>query len=105
MMMSLRDTLRGRVCQFGLSPDYSLGHFIDWANEQHLTPMDLLNGLDELQTILDLEAEALQKHGNENRLKRVALQRDWCLYCEKIRAHLRHCQDQTETTHRLAGGH
>lgn len=87
--MSLRDTLRGRVCQFGLSPDYPLGDFIKWTTEQGLEPVDVLHGLDELQAILNLEAEALQRHGNANRATRLEQQRYWCLYCERIRAHFR----------------
>lgn len=88
-MMSLMDVLRGRVCQFGLPPDYPLGDFINWSNEQNLELTELLGGLDELQTVLQLEADALQRHSNANRTTRLEQQTNWCLYCERIRAHLR----------------
>lgn len=101
-MMSLRDTLRGRVCQFGLSPEYSLGDFINWTNEQDLEPTDLLHSLDELQTILDLEAEALQRHGNANRTTQVEQQRYWCLYCESIRVHFRASLPPSKDDHNRA---
>lgn len=87
--MSLRDTLRGRICQFGLAPDHPLGEFILWINEQGLEPTALLHGLDELQAILNLEAEALTRHGNANRTAHLTQQRHWCLYCERIRAYVR----------------
>ncbi|MDQ2075835.1 hypothetical protein [Marinimicrobium sp. ABcell2] len=100
--MPLRHTLRARICQFRMSPNYPLGDFVDWANEQELDKSELLKRLDELQTILDLEAEALRRHGQSKSVLHLVQQEYWCFYCEQIRAYYRTLLKHPECAGRLA---
>jgi hypothetical protein len=100
--MPIRHTLRARICQFRLNPNYPLGDFVDWIDEQELDKTELLSSLDELQTILDLEAEALRRHGHPKSVLHLVQQEYWCFYCEQIRSHYRSLLKYSECNSQVA---
>jgi len=86
--MSLKSTLRGRICLFQMTPNYPVNEFVQWALGLGVTRTRLLEELDELQWQLDIEAEALRRY-SDVRSDQVVQQEYWCFYCEQIRAHFR----------------
>lgn len=94
--MSLKNTLRSRICQFQMAPNYPVNQFVQWAFGLGIARTRLLQELDQLQEQLDTEAEALRRHSHT---VLVTQQEYWCFYCEQIRAHYRMLLRQGSGTH------
>lgn len=96
--MSLKNTLRSRICRFQLTPNYPVGEFVQWAFGLGVGRTQLLRELDQLQQQLDTEAEALRQHSQDQPLL-IAQQEYWCFYCAQVRAHYRMLLKQISNLH------
>lgn len=86
--MSLKNTLKVRICIQEMTPNYPLGEFMRFTMSLGISRHQVLEELDRLQQELEAEAEVLR--GKEENRSRVAVQHEyWCFYCAQVRAHYR----------------
>lgn len=95
--MSLRHTLRSLICQFRMTPNYPLGDLVRWVEEFGPPRDELLYELDELQAQLDVEAEALRRHGKGD-TSHLLQQQYWSFYCSQVRSYYRTLYKHPELT-------
>lgn len=86
--MSLKNTLKVRICIQEMTPNYPLGEFMRLTLNLGLSRAQVLEELDQLQEELEIEAEALRSEP-ENRSRAAVQHEYWCFYCAQIRAHYR----------------
>jgi|GEM_PF-2396516 len=82
--MSLKQTIKTKICLTNMTPNYPLKEFVVWAE-----PIDkyvLLQYLDDIQQELEEEQRALKCNDFSHEQHTFqALHKYWCFYCEQIK--------------------
>ncbi len=85
--MSLKQTIKAKVCIVTVTPNYPLGNFVAWADS--LDKHELLHYLNEIQQELDEEEKRLRDSPLDPTPFYSVLRTYWCVYCEQIRSYYR----------------
>ncbi len=81
--MSLKETLKAKICISSLEPNFPLRDFVEWV--ELLDKQQVLQLLDEIQIELDAQEQ------NEKNISDPPhpLQGYWCFYCAQVRSYYR----------------
>ena len=86
--MSLKQTIKTKICLASITPNYPLREFVAWA--ESIDKYVLLHYLDDIQRELEEEQLALDvANPTKEQSSYQTLHNYWCLYCAQVRKYYR----------------
>ena len=86
--MSLKQTIKTKICLVRMTPNYPLQEFVAWAEaiDKHV----LLHYLDDIQRELEEEQLSLEySNPTKEQNSYQTLHSYWCFYCSQVRKYYR----------------
>jgi hypothetical protein len=82
--MSLKQTIKAKICLATIAPNYPLREFVEWA--ENIDKRVLLHCLEDIQQELEEEQNSLTPgYSASGENIDPLLQRYWCLYCAQVK--------------------